>query len=148
MRQKSARIEIGGVAAGRLHDGDAVGGNVIAEKRRGGYSIFEIVLVERLVKADGDGIQIASREPAIRWKTFRENQQIFFLLGKDIVVGAEKSADVDEPIFLRGHGAAVGKRKHFAGDCGGGLVGINGFAEFYEVRVFSEAASVGGKGSV
>src|SRR5216683_1298854 len=51
---------------------------------------------------------LAGRESAVSRKTFGQNQQIFLLLREQIVVGAKKTADVGDPVFFRGHGAAIG----------------------------------------
>ena len=78
----------------------------------------------------------------IRGKTFRENQQIFFLLRQDVVIGAKEAADIGEAIFLRGHGAAIGVGKHFAGNFSRSFIGVARLAQLDEVGIFREAASI------
>ena len=80
VRQKGARIEINRVAARRLHDGDAMLRDVIAEVSGGGDAIAQIVFVERLLHADGDGFEITSGQTAIGWVAFGQDEQILFLL--------------------------------------------------------------------
>ena len=95
------------MAAGRLDDGHALGGNVVAEVRGRGDAIAQIVLLERLLHADGDGFEIAAGKAAVGGISLGEDQQIFFLLRKQVVVGAKEPADVGHAVFLGGHGAAV-----------------------------------------
>ena len=65
MRQEGAGVEIDRVAAGRLHDGHARCGDVFAEVGGGGDAIAQVVLFERLLQADGDGLEIAAGETAV-----------------------------------------------------------------------------------
>src|SRR5690348_10111047 len=65
VRKEGAGVDINRVAAGRLNNGDAFGGNVVAEIGRGGDAVIEIVLFESFVEADGDGVKVASGEAAV-----------------------------------------------------------------------------------
>ena len=113
VRQEGAGVEIDGVAAGRLHDGDSLLRDVVAEIRGGGDAVAQVVLFERFLHADGDGFEVAAGEAAIGGIAFSQDQQIFLLLGEQVVVGAEEAADVGHAVFLGGHGAAVAVAEHF-----------------------------------
>src|SRR6516165_4657262 len=147
VREKGAGIEINRMTARRLDDRNAFARDVIAEEGRRCDAVFQVLLFECFIQTYGDGIQITPCEPAIRWKPFGEDQQVFLLLGEDVVVGAKETADVGKAVFLRGHGAAIGIRKHFAGDLARSLVGETRFTRFYEVSVFSEAAGIDVQGN-
>src|SRR4051812_15333392 len=81
VREKGARVEIDGVAARRLDDGNSVACDVIAEVGGGGYAVAQVVLFEGFLHADGDGFEIASGEAAVGGISLGENEQVFFLLG-------------------------------------------------------------------
>jgi hypothetical protein len=142
VRQKGARVDINRVAARRLHDGHAFRRDVIAKKCRGSDALFQVILFKRFAQADGDRIQVASGQAAVCWKAFRENQKVFFLPGEEIVVSTKKATDIHEPIFFSGRGAAIGVRKHFARNLEWRFVREAHFAQFDEVGVLREAASI------
>src|SRR5215472_3881815 len=142
MREESTRVDVNGVAARRLNDRHAFGGNVVAEECGGGNAIFQVVLFEGFLEADGGGVEIASRQAAIGREAFGENEQVFFLLGEQIIIRAQEATDIDEAVFFGGHGAAVGMGEDFACDFEGSFVGVAGFAQFDEVGVFGETAGV------
>ena len=100
----------------RLHDGNAVLGDVIAEISGGGDAVAQVVFVERLLHADGDGLEVASGEAAVGWIAFGQDEQVLFLLREQIVVRAEEAADVGHAVFLGGHGAAIAEPKHLLRD--------------------------------
>ena len=140
--QEGAGIDVDGVASGRLDDGDSRVGDVVAKIGGGSDAIFEIVVVQGFLQADGDGFEVASGEAAVGGVALGEDEKIFFLLCEGIVVGAEESADVGHAIFLGGHGAAVAVGEHFLSDFFWRLVGVTFFAKFDEVGIFGEAAGV------
>ena len=86
--------------------------DVIAEIRSRGDAIAQVILFQRLLHADGDGLQIAAGKSAVRRIALGENQQVLFLAREHRVVGAQKAADVGHAIFLRRHGAAIAEREH------------------------------------
>ena len=96
MRQKGFGVKINGVAAGGLDDRDTGCGDVVAEVGRGGDAIVEIVFVKRFLKANGDGLEIAASEAAVRWVTFGEDEQVLFLAGENVIIGAKKTACLAE----------------------------------------------------
>jgi len=100
VREEGASVYIDGVATGRLDDGDSASGDVVAEVGGGGDAVAEVILLEGLLNADGDGFEIASGESAVGWVAFGEDEEIFFLLGEDVVVGAEEPADVGHAVFF------------------------------------------------
>ena len=116
VREEGAGIDIDRVAAGRLNDGDSGCGDVVAEVGGGGDAVAEVVLLERFLHADGDGFEIAAGKTAVGWISLGEDEQIFLLLGEEVVVGAEEAADVGHAVFLGGHGAAVAVAEHLLRD--------------------------------
>jgi hypothetical protein len=78
--EERAGVNINGVAAWGLHNGDARGGNVIAKVSGGGNAVAQIILVQRFLQAHGDGFQISAGQPAIGRIAFRENEQVLLLL--------------------------------------------------------------------
>ena len=88
------------MSAGRLHDGHALGRNVIAQVSSGCDPVTQVVFFKGLLHADRDGFEVAPGEAAIGGISLGENQQILFLLREEIVVGAKESADVRHAIFL------------------------------------------------
>ena len=140
--EKGAGVEIDGVASGRLDDGHSLGGDVIAEIGGGGDAVAKIVFVEGFLQADGDGFEIASGKAAIGGIALGKNEQIFFLLGEHVVVGAEKAADIGHAVFLGGHGAAVAEGRTSPARSAWEFFLIAGFAQLDEVGILGKAAGV------
>ncbi len=139
---EAAGVEVHGVASGGKDDGDSLLRQVIAEVGGGGDAVAQVIRVAGLLQADGDGFEIASGETSVGGVAFGEDEQVFLLLGEDVVVGAEEAADVGHAVFLGAHGASVTEREHFLGNLLGSFVGVAGLAEFDEVGVLGEAAGV------
>ena len=140
--QHARGIDIDGVAAGRLDDGDAVVGDVAAEVAGGDDAVVQVVGVEDLFQADGDRVQVAAGQSAVGGEAFGQDEQVGLLLEDAVVVGAEQAADVGEGVLLGGEGAAVGERKHFLGDLFWRPIGVAGLALADEPGIFGEAAGV------
>ena len=90
--------------------------DVVAEIGGRGDAVAQVVFFEGLLHADGDGFEIASGEAAVGGIALGEDEQILFLLGEQVVVGAEEAADVGHAVFLGGHGAAVAEAEHLLRD--------------------------------
>src|SRR5579871_6172266 len=86
--QHAAGIDIDGVAAWRLDDGDAMIGEVAAQIARGDDAVAEIIGIEDLFESNGDSIEIAPGEAAICGEALGEDEQVGFLLGEAIVIRA------------------------------------------------------------
>src|SRR5205823_13868596 len=112
--------------------------NMSAQISGGSGAVFQVVLVERLLQANRNGFQVASRQAAIGGVAFSQDQQVFFLLRQHVIIGAEKAANVGHAIFFGGHGAAIAQSKHLLRNLLGSLVLVAGFAQFNEVGVFSK----------
>jgi hypothetical protein len=142
VRQEGTGIQINGVSTRRLHDWDALVGNVIAKISRRGNPVLQVILLKRLLKTNRNCLEIAPRQSAVGGIALGKNEQVFFLLREKVVVGAEKSTDVGHAILFRRHGAAIAVAEHFLGD----LLGSFGFkarlAQLDEIGVFGEAAGV------
>ena len=130
------------MASGRQDDGDSLLGEVVAEVGGGGDAVAQVVLVDGFLQADGDGFEVASGEAAVGGVALGEDEQVLLLLGEQVVVGAEESADVGHAVFLGAHGAAVAEGEHLLGDLLGSFVLVAGLAELDEVGVLGEAAGV------
>ena len=65
MREKCARVDVNRVSPGRLHDWDAVPGDVIAEVSSRDDAVLEVVFVKRLIQVDGNPFEVASRKLAV-----------------------------------------------------------------------------------
>ena len=122
MRQKRLGVEIDGVAARRLHNRHAVLGNVVAKVSRRGDPVAQVVFLQRLLHAHRDRLQIAAGESAVGGIALGQNQQILLLARQNVVVGAQKAADVGHAVFLGAHGAAVAQREHLLRNLLGRLV--------------------------
>jgi hypothetical protein len=112
---------------------------VVAEISRRGDAIAQIVLVQSLLQADGNGLQIASGEAAVGRIAFRQDQQVLLLRGENAVVGAKKTADVRHAVFLCRHGAAVAQREHLLRDLLGRLGCVAIFPQLDEVSILRES---------
>ena len=140
--KKGAGVEIDGVSTGRLNNGNALARDVIAEIGRRGDAVAKVVFFESFLHADGDSFEIASGEATVGGVSLGKDEQVFFLLGEQIVVGAEEAADVGHAVFLGGHGASVAEAEHFLGDFFGSFVCVSLLAQLDEPGVFGEAAGV------
>jgi hypothetical protein len=142
VRQHGAGVNVDGVAARGLHDGDPGGSELVAQIGHGADAVAEVVLVQHLLDADGEGLQIVAGEAAVGGKAFGEDEIVAALGGERVVVEREEAADVHEAVLLGRHGAAVGEFKRLPGDGGGGAVGLAGLALLDEPGVFGEAAGI------
>src|ERR1035437_4249714 len=88
------------ISTERMNNGHAVLGNVVAQVSRRSNPVAQVVLLQRLLNAHGDGLQVAAGKPAVSRVALSQNQQILLLAGQDVVVGAQKSADVGHAVFL------------------------------------------------
>ncbi len=142
MRQHARRIDIDGVAAGRLHDRHAAVGDVPAQVARGNDPVAQVIGIENFLQSHRDGVQIAAGQPAVGRKALGEDQQVGFLLRQAVVIGAKEAADIGEGVLLGGERAPVGQRKHLLRDLLGRPIRIPGFALADEPGVLREAAGV------
>src|SRR5262245_36367009 len=107
MRQHCFCIYIDSVAARGLNDRDSVIGDMLSEVAHRSKPVSEIVFMEYFLQAYCDGFEIPARQPAISREALAKNQQVFFLLGELVVVGAQEAADIGEAVLLCRHGAAI-----------------------------------------
>ncbi len=125
-----------------LDDGHALACDVVAKVGGGGDAIAEVIFFQCFLHADGDRFEIASGETSISGISLGEDEQIFFLLGEQVVVGAEEPADVGHAIFLGGHGASVAIAEHLLRDLLWSLVFVSLLTELDEPSVLGEAAGI------
>src|SRR4029077_11629531 len=142
VRQKGSSVQVDRVSARRLHNRNSLFRDVIAKISGGGDTIAEVVLLQGLLYTDRNRLEVATGESAVCGTAFRQNQQILFLRGQLVVIGAEKAADVGHTIFLRRHGAAVSIVKHLLGDLLRGLGLVARLPQLDEVSVLGETTRV------
>ena len=89
MGQHAGGIDVDGVAARGLDDGNAVIGDVAAEVAGGDDAVVEVIGIEDLFETGGDGVKVAAGKSAVGRKAFGEDQEITLLLGDAVVAGTE-----------------------------------------------------------
>ncbi len=97
--QHARGIDIDGVAAWRLDDGNALVSDVAAKVPGRNDAVVEIVGVENLFEPDRDGFEIAARETSVGRKSLGEDEQVGLLLKDAVIVAEEQAADVGEGIL-------------------------------------------------
>src|SRR5271170_4357769 len=112
MGQHAARINIDGVTAWRLDDGNAVVGDVAAQVAGGRDTVAQVVRLQHFFEASCNGVEIAAGQAAVGGEALSKNQQVVFELSEAVVIGGKESANVGESVFLRGECAAIGQGKH------------------------------------
>jgi hypothetical protein len=75
-------VEIDGVAAHGANVGDAGALQLVAEVLERGVAVALVVLLERLVEADGDGVEIAAGEAAVGGEALGHDEATASLLGE------------------------------------------------------------------
>ena len=100
VRQEGARVDIDGVPAGRLHDGHAVLGDVVAQIGGGGDAVAQVVLVQRFLQAHGDGLQVAAGQAAVGGKALGQDQQVLLLPASTASLVQRKPPMLAMPSFL------------------------------------------------
>src|SRR5690606_10713752 len=117
-------------------------GDMLAQVPHGSDAVVEVILLDDFAKSDGDGIEVAPGEAAIRRESLGEDEQIRLLLGMGVIVRAEKAADVGKAVLLRGERAAVGVREDLAGDVADRLVRVAVLAFSNEERILGKTAGI------
>jgi hypothetical protein len=82
---------------------------MLAEIPRRGDAVVQVVLVDGLVHAHRDRLEVATAEAPVGGKTLGEDEQVFLLTSHREVACGEEPADVDDGIFLGAHRAALGE---------------------------------------
>ena len=136
MGGKTLGIQKNGVTAWRQNDGDAQGGQMITQISDCRVTVNLVIQFKRLFQSHGNGFKIPAGQPAIRRKSLPENQQIAELLGPDVVVAGQKTADIGQSVFLATHGCAISQSKHLPGDLQQGFVRVPGLALVNEKCIF------------
>ena len=94
------------------------------------------------IRLRSEGFEVAACQTAIGWEAFGQDKHGPELLGPLVVMAAEESADIRQPVFLRAHGAAIGIGENFLCDGKQRAVALARFALLNEIRVFSKAACI------
>lgn len=141
--ERGVGVDVDGVAAGRLVDGDIAVGEGVREPLDLGDAFGDVRRFDGLPEADGERRHVAAGHPAVRREALVEDAALAALLVEAaVVVEADEPADVDQAVFLPAHDAGVGVRELLAGDGGDGVVLVAGFALLDEVGVLGEPAGV------
>ena len=77
---RAAGIEVDRMAANRLHARDARLDQRLAQVGGGSDPIAQVVLVDHLAQALGDGLEVASRQAAVGREALGQDQQVARLL--------------------------------------------------------------------
>src|SRR4029078_10082075 len=107
-----------------------------------GEAILQVVFVQHLLQSYGDRIQVPAREPAVSWKPLSQDEQILFLLSKQVIVRAEESSDVREPILLGRHRAPVREREHLLRNLSDRFFVVALFRKVDKARIFAQTKRV------
>src|SRR3989449_3575052 len=98
--EERSRVYIDGVAPGRLNDRHALARNVIAQISGGDNAVIQVVFFQRLIQANGDGLEVSPGKAPIGGEPFGEDEEVFFLLRDGIVIGAQEAADIGKAVFF------------------------------------------------
>ena len=74
VREEGARVYIDGVAPGRLNYGDSLRGDMVAQVGSRCDAVVQIVFVQDLLQAYGDGFQVAAGQASIGGIAFGQDQ--------------------------------------------------------------------------
>ena len=96
-------------------------GNVIAEVCRRSNSVAKVIFFKGFLQSHCNRLQIAPGEPAICGISLGQDQQVFLLLRKQIIIRAQETADIGHAVFFGRHGAAIAVTEHLLRDLLGGL---------------------------
>jgi hypothetical protein len=111
--QEGAGIDVNSVTVGWLDNRYALRGDVITQISGGGYPLLQVILVQDLLQANGDRLQVASRQASVRRIPLGQDEQVFLALRQGVIIRAREAANVGHAIFLCRHGAAVSVAEHF-----------------------------------
>ena len=104
--------------------------------------VAQVVLVDHLGQALGDGLQVASGQAAVGREALGQDEQVAAALGERVVVHGQPAADVGQAVLLGAHRHAVGEGGHLADDVGDGDAAVARLALVDEPGVLGEAAGV------
>ena len=103
---------------------------------------FQIVEFGIFVQADGQCVHVASVHASISQITFELYAEAFGAFVPIFPVGCDETTHVDNAIFFRTHGHAVGQAEHLTGNLFDGLVLVALFACLDEIGVFGKTGRV------
>jgi hypothetical protein len=132
--QHGRRIEKHGVATEWLHDRNAGVHQSLAEIVHLADAAPNVVLVDRLADPDGHRLHVTSGQAAVGVQAFKDDHQTSRFLGECGVAQTEPATDVDERVFLAGHGGAIGALAQHAQDRGDRVSLHIRFTLLYEPR--------------
>ena len=140
--QHGSRVEVDGVPAERLHERHVGPVERLAEVRRRGDPVAEVVLLHDLPQALRDRLQVSAGEAAVRREALGQDQEVAALLGQVVVVEREPATDVREAVLLCRHRHPVGEAGHVAHDVGDRAIALARLAQLDEPGVLGEPASI------
>ena len=125
-----------------LHDGHAGIDQLLAQVKHLAHAGADVVLVQRLLDARGQGFHVASGHAAVGVQPFVDHRQVGRVFIDRMIVDGQKAADVDQRVLLGAHGAAVGVRAHLLDDGGNGAILAARFPLLDEEGVFHHARGI------
>ena len=128
--------------ARRLDNRNSLRRNMIPKICGRSDAILQIIFFKRLLQSNSNGFQITPGQSTVSRIPLGQNQQIFFLLRQQVVIGAKKTANIRHAIFLGRHGAAVAVAEHFLRNLLGRFGFVSRLTQLDEVGIFGEAASI------
>ena len=127
---------------GRLHDGNALVGDVVAQIGGGSDAVAQIIFFQRLLHANGNGFKVAAGKAAVGGIALGENQADLFPAprARSSLV-QRKPPMLAMPSFLADM-VQPSPSEHLLRDLLGSLCVVAFFAQLDEVGVLGEAAGV------
>ncbi len=130
------------MASRRPQDRHAGVAQVLADVARRHDAVVQVVLVDGLLHADGERLEVASGQATVGGEALGEDQQVLVLAGELGVARGEEAADVDDRVLLGAHRAALRQVAHLLHDRADGAVALTRLALLDEVGVLGDAARV------
>ncbi|CAB4834498.1 unannotated protein [freshwater metagenome] len=130
------------MAAGGSYHRHTCGRQRVGQVGRAADAVAQVVRVDHFCQTLGDGLQIASGEPAVGGEALGEDQHVAALHGECVVVHRQPAADVGHPILLGAHRHPVGERADVAHDVDDRAILLTLFTFVDEPRVLGKSAAV------
>ena len=148
MREQLAGVDVHRMATRGLDEGDSRPFHAFAQVFDGANAVAQIILIQRFLQPDGDGLQIIPCQAPVGGESFAQDLHIFAALGQIIIIHGQKAADVGHAILFGAHGGAVGVAEHLLCDLHRRFVGVALLPHLDEPGVFRKAAGVDEEGNV
>ena len=142
MCQHFRRINEDGVSSGRALVRDSVFIQFLCQVFHLFDTCFEVVEFGVFVQSDGEGVHIPSIHASVGKIAFVLYTEAFCTFIPVCTPRGNKSAHIDDSVFLGAHCHAIGKREHFPCDFFDSFVSVTFFAHFDEVGILGKTCRV------